>query len=201
MRTNWKLALDTFCEGYHFGPLHKDSVGDYSLSNISVYDRFGPNQEHHRLAFPNKTIRDLKGVPEDQWGSTNDVFQHFQLVHFIFPNISLLISPRACEFFQLYPGKSVDEHVTRYSSYFRGHIELETEEHWQEAYDHFDFIYKVVETEDYWVSENVQKSFNAKIKPFTTFGKNEPALINMHKTFRKKMGLKEKEPKLERVGL
>ena len=42
-----------------------------------------------------------------------------QFVHFIYPNISLLVSPSAVELFQLYPGKTVDEHMTRYRCYWR----------------------------------------------------------------------------------
>ena len=33
LKTNWKLALDTFCEGYHFLALHKNTLGGISIGN------------------------------------------------------------------------------------------------------------------------------------------------------------------------
>jgi carnitine monooxygenase subunit len=194
MNTNWKLALDTFCEGYHFGPLHRESVGDYAIGNLSLFDRFGPDQRHHRITFPNASISTLKDLPEDQW---TDAFSHFQLVHFIYPNISLLVSPTAVEFFQLYPGATVDQHLTRYRCYWR---DLSRPDQGRGPQDHFEFIRDVVDKEDYWVSANVQKSLSANIKPFSTFGRNEPALINMHKAFLRGVGITPAQAQLEKVG-
>jgi len=184
-KANWKLALDTFCEGYHFTPLHKASLGDVSIGNLSVVDFFGPNQRNHRVAFPNLTINKLREVSEAQWGM--DIFNEFQFVHFIYPNISMLVSPSAVEFFQLYPGANVDEHLTRYRCYWR------TEEGaagWgvNDPQAHFEFVRDIVTNEDYWVSANVMKSLNGGIRSFNTFGRNEPALHNMHKAFARGVG-------------
>lgn len=192
LNTNWKLALDTFCEGYHFVPLHRESVGEYSLGNIAAFDRFGPENRNHRLAFPNTTIKRLKDVPESQWGV--DVFNDFQLVHFIYPNTSLLVSPSAVELFQLYPGKTVGEHLTRYTCYWRT-----TEGAGWGVTDpqaHFEFVRDVVDKEDYWVSSNVMKSLAANMRPFNTFGRNEPALHNMHRAFLRGAGVEVKEAPL-----
>ena len=193
LKSNWKLALDTFCEGYHFDILHKDSVGDFSLGNISQYKRFGAPQRHHRMTFPNKPMLELRGTDDANWGM--DIQTHFQLVHFIYPNVSILISPTAVEFFVLYPGKRAGEHITRYRSYWRGDINRAS---WSggSAQENFDFIVYVVDKEDYWVSANVQKSLNAKRRKFSTFGRNEPSLINMHRNFMMAVGLDpdQKEP-------
>lgn len=196
MQTNWKLALDTFCEGYHFAPLHKESVGDYTMGNLSLYDRFGPEKQHHRMTFVNVTISGLKEIPEEQW--TTGIFDHFAFVHFIYPNISLLVSPSAVEFFQLYPGATVGEHLTRYRCYWRG--DLSRPSQGLDPQTHFQFIRDVVDKEDYWVSANVQKSLTSNIRPFNTFGRNEPALINMHKAFLRGVGLAAEQAPLARVG-
>lgn len=182
--TNWKLALDTFCEGYHFGPLHATSVGRVAMTNTSTYDRYGAQQEHHRLGFPNKTILDLVGKDEADWG---DPFRHFNFVHFLYPNISLLVSDDAVELFRLYPGSRVDQHTTRYTLYMRR--PMDSDQRWKAARAHFDFIYSVVDQEDYRVSAAVQRNFNAGHVKYTTFGRNEPALIDMHRAFRRGAGL------------
>ncbi|HEX7646481.1 MAG TPA: hypothetical protein VF450_03620, partial [Noviherbaspirillum sp.] len=100
--------------------------------------------------------------------------------------------------FQLYPGKTVDEHLTRYRCYWRG--DLNKPSQGLDPQTHFEFIRHVVDKEDYWVSANVQKALNANIKPFNTFGRNEPALINMHKTFLRGVGLMPEEARLAKVG-
>jgi phenylpropionate dioxygenase-like ring-hydroxylating dioxygenase large terminal subunit len=184
LETNWKLALDTFCEGYHFGPLHADTVGRVAMTNTMTYDRYGSRQEHHRLGFPNKTVLALADKPESEWG---EPFRHFNFVHFLFPNISLLVSPDAVELFQLYPGARVDQHTTRYTLYMRQ--PMDSEERWKAAKAHFDFIYSVVDQDDYRVSAGVQRNFNAGHVQYTTFGRNEPSLIDMHRSFREGAGL------------
>lgn len=184
LASNWKLALDTFCEGYHFGPLHPETIAPVAMTNTMTYDQYGNHGEHHRLGFPLKSVLDLADKPEAEWG---DPHEHFNFVYFIFPNISLLVSPGDVEFFQLYPGERVGQHLTRYSAYRR--TEPENDAQWEEAREHFKFIYDVVDQEDYRVSAAVQKNFNTGLCEYTTFGRNEPSLINMHRTFRKMAGL------------
>jgi phenylpropionate dioxygenase-like ring-hydroxylating dioxygenase large terminal subunit len=198
LKSNWKLALDTFCEGYHFTPLHKASLGDVSIGNLSLVHFFGPDQRNHRVAFPNLTIKRLKQVPEAEWGT--DLFNEFQLVHFIYPNISLLVSPAAVELFQLYPGKTVGEHLTRYRCFWRS---SQPEAGWgvNDPSQHFDFVREIVDKEDYWVSANVMKSLNGKLRSFNTFGRNEPALHNMHKAFARGVGQALEEAPLVRDGM
>ncbi|MDD9803050.1 MAG: aromatic ring-hydroxylating dioxygenase subunit alpha [Deltaproteobacteria bacterium] len=182
--TNWKLALDTFCEGYHFGPLHAKTVGQFSLTNCMSYDRYGKHGEHHRLGFPSKAVLGLAHKPESEWG---DPFQYFSFVHYIYPNISLLVSQDEVEFFQLFPGETVGEHITRYTLYLRKPVD--SEERREHGRQHFDYIYSVVDQEDYWVSAQVQKNLNSGMQRWTTFGRNEPSLINMHRTLRRMAGL------------
>ena len=184
LETNWKLALDTFCEGYHFGPLHAETIGRFAMTNTMTYDRYGSRLEHHRLGFPNKTVLDLAEKSESDWG---EPFSHFNFVHFLFPNISLLVSPDAVELFRLYPGERVDQHTTRYSLYMRQ--PMDSEERWKAAKEHFRFIYSIVEQDDYRVSAAVQRNFNAGHVQYTTFGRNEPSLIDMHRSFRRGAGL------------
>ena len=184
LASNWKLALDTFCEGYHFGPLHPETIAPVAMTNTMTYDRYGVEGEHHRLGFPLKSLLDLADKPEAEWG---DPHAHFNFVYFIFPNISMLVSPGEVEFFQLYPGASVGEHRTRYRAYTRR--TPENDEARDAAREHFRFIFEVVDREDYRVSAAVQRNFSTGLQSHTTFGSNEPSLINMHRTFRRRAGL------------
>ena len=98
-----------------------------------------------------------------------------------------MVSAATYEFFQIYPGDRVNEHITRYSLYSRNPLASDQERASKEA--HFDFIYGVVESDDYKTSAAVQKNFDAGRVDYTTFGRNEPALINLHRTLRRKTGL------------
>ena len=173
---NWKLAVDTFFEGYHFAVLHKQSVGDYAIGNLSAHDRFGPQQRHQRLAYPNKSILSLKEIPQERW--TADIFEHFQLIHFIYPNVSLLVSPTAVEFFQFYPGASVDQCVSRYRCYWRS--DPARADQGRDAQAHFKWVVQVVGDEDYRVSCTIQQTLNTGLKALSTLGRNEPALFYLH---------------------
>ena len=180
MRTNWKLALDTFCEGYHFAPLHPRTIAVTSHSNVMTWDRFGRN---HRLGFPSKSIAELRGRPEEEW----DAHVHMALVHFLFPNIILFLAPGVAYLFQLYPGESVDRHLTRYNLFSRRPVEND-EAHRKVMEEHFEMIFSVVEHEDYRVSASVQRSFSSGLCEYTVFGKNEPSLVHMHRAFREAIG-------------
>ena len=61
---NWKLAIDTFGETYHFNRLHKNSLANDFYGNVQMYDRYGRN---HRMALCMKTIDDLRTKPQDEW--------------------------------------------------------------------------------------------------------------------------------------
>ena len=172
-KNNWKLTVDTFFEGYHFSVVHKDSVGDYAFGNISAYDRFGP---HQRLAYPNKSLLTLKDSAREQW--TTAVFDHFQLIHYLYPNVSLLVSPTAVEFFQFYPGATVGECISRYRCYWRS--DPSRSDQGRDPQVHFKWVVQVVENEDYAISQTIQQTLNTGLRPFNTFGRNEPALIGIH---------------------
>jgi hypothetical protein len=76
---NWKLAIDTFAENYHFATVHKTTLATIARSNCTVFDSFGP---HHRLVFPLNGICDLEGVPEHQW----DPLQNMVVIYALFPH-------------------------------------------------------------------------------------------------------------------
>lgn len=67
--------------------------------------------------------------------------------------------------------------------------------------EHFEFICKVVDEEDYWVSTNVMKNLNAGMLRYSTFGANEPALQNMHQAFLRGIGEVPVEAPPTKVGV
>ena len=80
--SNWKYALDTYGEGYHFAALHKQTLSPYFRNDITMYDRFGP---HHRVLFVAKQLEAWLNIPEEDWG----VDDALGGIHYIFPNTIL----------------------------------------------------------------------------------------------------------------
>lgn len=172
--TNWKLALDTYTESYHFAALHKDTIAQMSHTDLMAYDRFGL---HHRLCFPMLNLADLRDIPKDQW----EPLKHYNFVYYLFPNISLFVTNDTVEIFRICPGESVGESKT-YHSFFT-FAPLETDEQKQAMEETFTFIHSVVEEEDYPVGIGIQKGLSSKAQDTIVFGRNEPTLINMHKQY------------------
>ncbi len=176
VNSNWKYAMDTYGEGYHFGTLHPTSIGALAFSNIMSYDNYGPN---HRIAMPRAEFLDYSDKPEAEWPETA-----YNGLYFIFPN--LVINANALkdgkQFYgvsRLFPGEKVDQATTLITTYKPGHM-LSNEETapWTEMHD---FIVKVVSTEDYSVSEDGQRNMKyapASFRP--VLGANELALQNIH---------------------
>ena len=87
---NWKVTLDTFRENYHFNYLHRRTLAKYAHGGVLTFDSFGP---HLRNCSAVRTIDELRGRPESEWG---DVSRHISLQYALFPNTSLTFDSPAC---------------------------------------------------------------------------------------------------------
>lgn len=81
---NWKLMLDTHGEGYHFASLHPKTIAPNVISNVSVYDCFGP---HYKVSFAQKTHRTLAEKGDYDGDMTN-----YSSSMLLFPNTIVFIS-------------------------------------------------------------------------------------------------------------
>ncbi|MDT5147103.1 MAG: hypothetical protein QOC58_1748, partial [Mycobacterium sp.] len=90
---NWKLAVDTFAENYHFATVHRQTFATIARSNCTVFDAYGP---HHRLIFPLNTILDLDKVPEERWNPLHNMV----VIYALFPNIVLSVTIANGELFR-----------------------------------------------------------------------------------------------------
>jgi nitrite reductase/ring-hydroxylating ferredoxin subunit len=84
---NWKLVQDGFIEHYHFGVLHKDSVGEMLLSDATIVDHVaGP---HIRYMVPSTQISQLRDIPEIEWKASNYMLH----AYFVFPCMTMGVNP------------------------------------------------------------------------------------------------------------
>lgn len=181
VQANWKYALDTYGEGYHFATLHPQSIGALALSNIMCFRPYGAN---FRLGMPRAEFLDYADKPESEWPDTN-----YGGLYFIFPNVMINVnSMKGGEQFygisRLFPGDAVNRATTLITTYKPGHMPDDADpELWRAMHD---FIHTVVSTEDYSVSADGQRNMEYAPPGFQSIlGANELALQHMHREFSK----------------
>lgn len=180
--TNWKLALDTYAEGYHFARLHASTIGITHYSNIAVFDEFGP---HWRIRFPTKALANLVGKPEGEWPEAD-----YEGIHFLFPNVILVIGAIApgqtfARMFRLFPGPTPGSMTCHVGAYVV--CGIPAAEHHLFAQDDSK---SHVTQEDYKVAEGAYANLvNAPAGFKLVFGRNEIALQAFHRSIARFLGL------------
>jgi phenylpropionate dioxygenase-like ring-hydroxylating dioxygenase large terminal subunit len=197
---NWKLAIDTFGETYHFNALHRNTLANDFYGNVQMYDTYGRN---HRMALCMKAIDGMRTKPKDEW----NVLQAALPVYYLFPNIQLIVGGAGPTIVRVYP-KGPDPHQS-YSqiAFYMDPQVLESEfvKRFAEQNDvtvegllsaRMEGFASIIEAEDYVAAASGHKGARSGAFEYVTFGRNEPALHHYHNTYREALGL----PPLEAVG-
>jgi len=168
---NWKLAVDTFSENYHFATVHRQTFATIARSNCTVFDSYGP---HHRLIFPLNTILELDTVPEERW----DPLHNMVVIYALFPNIVLSVTIANGELFRIYPGDRPGRSVTVHQN--STPLDLSDESVAAGAQAVFDYAHATVRDEDYRLVEGLQANLESRARGHLLFGRNEPGLQHRH---------------------
>lgn len=182
---NWKYALDTYGEGYHFAALHRLTLAPYFRNDITVYDHWGP---HYRVSFAERGMVALIDKPESEWGIRPEPGG----VHYLFPNVILFVGSvrpgsTYLTIFRHYPA-GLGETRTYKSIYAIGGVQ--SEEHRAEVTAAFDATAHVVRTEDYVTAAEGWRNLTF-LPPGATvvYGRQEIALQNQHRAVAAAIGL------------
>ena len=193
---NWKLAIDTFGETYHFSTLHKNSLFNSFHGNVQMFDTFERNA---RLTLCLREIDNMKRDPEEDWHICRGAFP----VYFLFPNTILNVSNTGIILVREYPlDLSPHRSVSKVSFYFWPHVidyikennivlgktngNETTQENVEDPYQGFGAI---IRDEDYVVAAASHRGLRSGTIDHITFGKNEPALHHYHNTFREALNM------------
>jgi nitrite reductase/ring-hydroxylating ferredoxin subunit len=171
---NWKLAIDTFAENYHFATVHRQTFATIARSNCTVFDSYGP---HHRLIFPLNTILDLDNTPEEQWNPLHNVV----VIYALFPNIVLSVTIANGELFRVDPGDRPGRSITVHQN--STPLDLSDESVAAGASAVFDYAHATVRDEDYRLVAGLQANLEAGARRQLVFGRNEPGLQHRHITW------------------
>jgi phenylpropionate dioxygenase-like ring-hydroxylating dioxygenase large terminal subunit len=171
---NWKLAIDTFAENYHFATVHRQTFATIARSNCTVFDSFGP---HHRLIFPLNTILELDELPEEQWNP----FHNMVVIYALFPNIVLSVTVANGELFRIYPGDQPGRSITVHQNATPQDLSDESVAAGAQAV--FEYAHATVRDEDYRLVEGLQANLESGARDHLVFGRNEPGLQHRHITW------------------
>lgn len=182
--SNWKFALDTYGEGYHFGRLHASTIGQTHYSDVA---RFYPFGRHHRVSFPDKSMGAHVGVDESEWPATE-----YGGVHFLFPNTviffgSIVPGVYFTQVFRLFPD-GVGKTRCQFGVY--APFGILSEEYRQTCVMAYDATAEVVQTEDYRVASAGYANLLTAPDDFSVvLGANEIALQAVHRHVADAIGL------------
>lgn len=181
-RMNWKIAYDTFLEGYHIAALHRNTIAPLIRSNMSTFDTWG---ECHRLVLPRTNFAELRSQEE----ATLDLIPHATLVYGLFPSAILAVQNSAnVELWRMAPtGNDPSTCVVELASYIPEAPKSEkSERFWRK---NFDLAVATVEAEDFTLGERIQKNAEAGVVDRVVYGRNEPAMTHFHTGIRRALGL------------
>ncbi|MEY4056276.1 MAG: hypothetical protein RL519_1611 [Pseudomonadota bacterium] len=182
--SNWKFALDTYSEGYHFSALHASTIGQTHYNDVGAVDRYG---RHHRIGFPDNSVGKLVGVPESDWPKVD-----YGGVHYLFPNTVVFfgsVTPGAffTQVFRLFPD-GVGKTRCQFAVY--APFGIESDEHTAMCEMAYDATAAVVQTEDYRVASHGYANLLSAPEGYqVVIGSNENAVQSVHRNIAEAIGM------------
>ena len=198
---NWKLAIDTFGETYHFQFIHKDSLFENVYGNLQMFDTFKRNA---RSIICKRDMDEIRKLPEEEW----DILQATLPIYYLFPNIIFIPTVEGAFFIKVYPlENSPHKCVSKISFYFHPEV-IEIADKmgvWnttkklgskfsipddQNPLQALATVFgEVIRDEDFAVAEKAYKGIRSGNIKNLTFGRNEQPLHFYHNTYREALGL------------
>jgi nitrite reductase/ring-hydroxylating ferredoxin subunit len=200
---NWKLASDTFCEAYHFGVLHSETVANFVHGDFSTYKSYG---RHHRMVVPNRAIKSVLAEPEENWS----IVPVSVVAYYLFPNVHLISNGNILSITRIFPdARDPGVSTSRIAIYISEHLLEGVQARDELAAISGDTIYSAdtskpmaldvgalvelfettVAQEDYFTAAKIQVTANSGMVDSIKFGRNEPGVQHAHNAIRDALGL------------
>lgn len=169
----WKVAWEGYLEAYHHNTVHANTVGKFTIGNLSLHDTFGP---HQRIVFGRRSLPELLDQPEERWQP--DV--HIRRIHLGFPNLAISgVLGDHCLVSQVFPGPTPDTTLTRQTVLAARAPRTDEELKATEGFSQI--VLQAVRDEDYAIGATVQAALRTGANPSFTIGRNEPAVQHFHR--------------------
>ena len=172
IEANWKLHLESFLEGYHIKPTHKETFFPFGYDNLNVIEFCGP---HARVTFPFQRITQLAEVAPE----ARDVSDKLTYLNHLFPNVVLAELSHHRTLGILEPLGTGRTRVTTY------HLTKSTANPDKDAVvktaeRDLEFVNGTGQAEDIAMVSGIQRSLHSGANEAFIFGHFEPAIVHFH---------------------
>ena len=185
---NWKLAIDTFGETYHFNTLHRDSLAQDFHGNVQLYDTY---ERNHRMMLCLRNIDALREMDRADW----HVLSAALPVYYIFPNVQLIIGYDGPTLVRVYPDATDPHNSHSQISFYldpgidRTELADRQGEAYRDVVARMEDFARIIRDEDYKAAAAAHAGARSGAQEYVTFGRNEPALHHYHNTYRTVLGM------------
>ncbi len=169
---NWKVFLESFLEGYHIKPAHKETFFPFGFDNLNLVETFGRNS---RITFPFQRIAKLADIVP----SKRRVDGLLTYVYQLFPNVMIAVLSHHTTMVILEP-LAVDK--TRVITYSLTNGVLEGEEAFAKARNDAEFVSNQGNAEDIALAKSIQASIHSGANEVFTFGLYEKLIGHFHQS-------------------
>ena len=165
LKASWKFPLFAFLEAYHLPVLHKQSIGDFFVENVSHSELLG---RHIRSFVPRQNVIDLVDADLSQ----TNLSDYVTPTHILFPNVCMIEHPTSLSILSMFPGSTPGTSSWRHMLLTPKVPDSDAER------AHYDKTIAVLdgmtyEKEDFWISEQAQEGINAGAISEFSLSKNE----------------------------
>lgn len=168
---NWKFVIDGFLEVYHFAKLHANSIAPWFYGTHSPFEGIG---QHGRLIGVRKSFDEIR----DHDVEDVNILPHIAANYLLFPNTVGVWQGDHFEFWTAYPGKTPGTSVVRLQSITPK--SMATEKYKARWDNNWRVLINTVVSEDWIISESIQKSAPFLGDEKFVFGRNEPGMQHFH---------------------
>jgi phenylpropionate dioxygenase-like ring-hydroxylating dioxygenase large terminal subunit len=170
---NWKLVLDTFTESYHIRALHKNSIAPSYSTDVSLCNTFGPHPQ--MIGLLKSVFEEIKKPSEADW----NFLPHTTTQYIFMPSGLITYQRDHIELWRVTP-LSVGRTLVRTSLYApEPPASDKARAYWKK---NLDLLLSVTGTEDFPLMERIQTTLASGALPELIYGRNEPALIHLHRS-------------------
>ena len=176
-KTNWKVVMEAFLDGYHVRHLHKNTVGPY----------FEGHQSYSELAGPHvRAVVGRGGFKEAvEKGEVEDIREVATPTYVFFPNTIFVAQPGFVSRATAYP-LGLDE------IYWEHDLIIPEEPKTEKLRAHWELNYELIQNgvfknEDLWVCQQIQSGLGSDANDRFTYGAEEAPIEWWHTELERRM--------------
>lgn len=183
--TNWKIALETGCEGYHVPAAHAKTLAPQMVPFLTIHDSFGI---HHRYCGPTRDHIQCVGKPESEWPESS-----YGAAHFIYPNVvfsytsAINGSNPVLALLRLFPGNTPGETLVVHNLYKPKNLRDQDDAPFVELHN---MIIGINQNEDLVIARDVWRNYvGFSPEHLIVLGRNEMVLQKLHHQIAQGIGM------------